>query len=195
MGIFKKIFGADPPPPPESVPVSTRFEETETTEDQRSRNAPKRELVHVVLRETMRKHGIPSDWIEVRVLSVSSRSKVPGLHVQIIVRQGEERLLAYVHAFQDSFRKELEQFEPRFREWLLSLTWEFQTPSTGVAMPGPSAWGDLGPASGPGDQAEAPAAPDTVPAEEDEEVMRDVQALFAIRDAAFKDDDTTPGSR
>jgi hypothetical protein len=189
MSLIKKLFGRTAAPP-DAVPESNSFRESETTTEQGSaRNAPRRELVQVVLRDIMRRHGIPSAWIDCRILSVVSRSSATGMHVQLVVREAEDRLLVFVPAFQTSFMDEIERFEPKAHEWLLSLSWQFPglrgvTP----AMPDPTAW----------------AGPAAAPAEDEDDVMKDVQALFAIRDAAMrapeeKDagdfEETRPGTR
>jgi hypothetical protein len=126
MGLIKKIFGADKGPSD-----STQFRESKSAPLGQSvgrtvsENAPRRDLVQVVLRETMRKHGIPSEWIDCRTLSVLTRQHQQGMHVQFIVRKGDEQLLEYVHAFQASFWREIERFEPRAGDWLFSLAWQF----------------------------------------------------------------------
>src|SRR5688572_6361805 len=128
MGWLHKIFGEGKDGEGASRLPTSQFHESETTADQdaASRNAPRRELVQVLLRDTMRKHGIPSDWIECRILSTVSRSGRLGMHVTFVVRQAHDRLLGYVFAFQDSFQSELARFEPRSKDWMLSLSWEFQ---------------------------------------------------------------------
>lgn len=175
MGLLKKIFGGDKPAPA-SAPPSSQFHESETTTEQGSKNAPRRELVQVVLRDTMRRHGIPSDWIDCRILSVVSRSAMTGMHVHLIVRHGHERLLAYVPAFQSSFMSAIEKFEPRVDDWLFSLSWQFVGLSEGdhPQMPDPRSW-------------TAASAPAAARGSEDDEVMQDLKALFAIRDAAMRE--------
>jgi len=178
MGLLRKFFGdKDKDNPTAGGPASSQFHESEaTTEQQGSRNAPRRELVQVVLRDTMRLHGIPSDWIECRILSVVSRSRLAGMHVTFIVRQGEDRLLTYVHAFQESFLRELQKFEPRARDWLFSVSWQFDGGADRPSqMPDPAVWGG----------AQADAMPNGA-AEGDSEVEEDLKALYAIRDAALR---------
>ncbi|MDB5897061.1 MAG: hypothetical protein JWP41_663 [Ramlibacter sp.] len=175
---------------------SMQFHESEPGDDdsQPSRNAPRRELVQVVLRDTMRKHGIPSDWIECRILSTVSRTGRQGLHVNFVVRQAHEQLLAYVFAFQDSFEREISRYDARCRDWLVSLGWEFQ----GVKMDAvsdPKGWVASAPAPLTADLpspdlpafdvTEDPAGEE--PPKTDEDIQRDLQALFAIRDAAMAD--------
>jgi len=188
MGLIDRIFGN--PRDAQGSSASTQFQESEpdSTDSQPSRNAPRRELVQVILRDTMRKHGIPSDWIDVRILSTVSRSGRKGLHVNFVVRKAHDRLLGYVFAFQDSFERELSRYEPRARrEWLLSLGWEFEGFDP-AEMPDPHTWAQSGPAPLHAEMAARGRGrrEDQGP-KSDDDVERDLQALFAIRDAALAD--------
>lgn len=202
MSLIGRIFGGGKEREG-GASASTQFQESEPESSDQpggSRNAPRRELVQVILRDTMRKHGIPSDWIECRMLSTVSRTGRHGLHVNFVVKQAHDRLLAYVFAFQDSFERELARFEPRARDWLLSLGWEFQG-FNAAEMPDPRTWAmsapsPLMPASGPvRGQGREPDFPATVdpktledePPKSEDDVQRDLRALFAIRDAAMAD--------
>ncbi|MBI5277065.1 MAG: hypothetical protein HY854_11445 [Burkholderiales bacterium] len=126
MGLLKKLFGGGKEMPPGAGEDTEQGDESEATTEMSSRNAPRREVVQVVLRETMRRHGIPSDWIECRILSVASASRGPGMHVLLAVRDGQDRLVTYIHAFQDSFMQELLKFEPKAIDWVFSLSWQFE---------------------------------------------------------------------
>lgn len=192
MGLIDRFFkGKDKD---QGGPASSHFYESEPSSgDDPSRNAPRRELVQVILRDTMRKHGIPSDWIECRVLSTVSRSGRPGLHVNFVVKSAHHQMLGYVFAFQASFERELSRFEPRARDWLMSLAWEFQNFKV-EKLPDPKTFAFSGPAP-LAELKEANAARSFEPthdphAEEEErkneeDVERDLKALFAIRDAAL----------
>jgi hypothetical protein len=148
----------------------------------------------VVLRDTMRKHGIPSDWIECRVLSTISRTGRPGLHVNFVVRQAHEQLLAYVFAFQDSFGRELSRFDPRCHDWLMSLGWEFHDVKLD-AMSDPKGWlasmpvplAAEPPPKLPEVAFEPTADPNELASTTDDDLQGDLNALFAIRDAAMAD--------
>lgn len=212
MGLIGKLFGSGKDGAASvSPPASAQFHESEPEPARGpSKGARRRELVQVVLRETMREHGIPSDWIESRVLSVVGSASSSGAHITFIVRRGEDRLLTYVHAFEKGFARKLRQFEPRAMDWVLSLSWQFSgdEPAGEAEMPQSQTWapdaaqelvrpvpaaapqrepkgeGRASPASA---TREAPAASHS-PAPEDEELQEDLQALFAIRDAALKSD-------
>ena len=192
MGLLDRFFG-NGKEGEAGAAASTQFHESEPadSQDSRSRNAPRRELVQVVLRDTMRKHGIPSDWVDCRILSSVSRSGRTGLHVNFVVRKEHEKLLAYVFAFQVSFERELARYEPRARDWLMSLGWEFDGFNPNE-MPDPRAWAQSGPAPlvNADWKAPTPSGFSELQAEDtksDEDVQRDLQALFAIRDAALAD--------
>ena len=201
MGLINRIFGGGAAPGKEKsgppTQASTQFYEDEGADSEEGqgggRNAPRRELVQVILRDTMRKHGIPSDWIECRMLSAVTRTGRRGLHVNFVVRQAHDRLLPYVFPFQDSFERELTRFEPRCRDWLLSLGWEF----AGVKaedMPDPKSWNPAaarptGPLVAKEAERKEPAAQES---RVDEEMEQDLQALFAIRDAALADNARKP---
>jgi hypothetical protein len=195
MGLIGRIFGGKEKDGEHGGSASTQFHESDPGSDdsQPSRNAPRRELVQVVLRDTMRKHGIPSDWIECRVLSTISRGGRPGLHVNFVVRQAHEQLLAYVFAFQDSFGRELSRFDPRCNDWLMSLGWEFHDVKID-AMSDPKGWVASGPAplaaelpKAPEMSFEATVDPSAAPSGNDDDLQGDLKALFAIRDAAMAD--------
>lgn len=205
MQLIKKMFGKGPSPGPGSE--SAQFHESEPTAGSVSHNAPRRELVQVVLRDSMRRHGIPSAWIDCRILSAVKRNQRNGMHVQLVVRDGIDRLLTYVPAFQTSFMEEIARFDPRVSDWLFSVSWEFLNLNAKVAsvMPDPALWAattaaaPLLPATPVAVQpiAATPAptpAPTRAPratsgstadSDRDEEVQEDLKALYAIRDAAL----------
>ncbi|WP_053076725.1 hypothetical protein [Caenimonas sp. SL110] len=125
MGFIKKIFRAGGSEAKATVDPQD-FQDTDSSAAQtKEREAPRRELIHSVLRETIQRHGIPSDWIGCRVLSVVTKERKAGAHVQFIVRKGDEQLLGYVHQFQESFWRDLERVDPRARDWLFSVSWQF----------------------------------------------------------------------
>jgi hypothetical protein len=199
MGLLNKIFRNDGKNgPPSELPSGTRFQDSSSggeEETEAQRTAVRRELVQVTLRETMRRHAIPSDWLEVRILPVVTRSNKSGMHVQLVVKQGQGSLLTYIPAFQSAFMGEIEKFEPRAWDWLLSISWQFAGISarSGGELPAAPDWKVGAAAAG------IAGVPDTGPidlpgpeAETDEDVAEDLKALFAIRDAALRDDEPAP---
>ena len=191
MGLLNKIFkGPDRSGPESEAPTGTRFEESDDRDDDSiQREASRRELIKLVLRESMRRHAVPSDWIECRMLPVVNSRRRSGVHVQLVVKQGQARLLTYIPAFQSSLMAEVEKYDPRAWDWLLSISWQFAgiTSSTGGVMPGANDWAARPPGSAAVSTAPAPVDAAAEPEEEDDpEVAEDLRALFAIRDAVLK---------
>lgn len=181
MGLMKKIFGGASTGTASVPAAASQFHDSTTVDRAKAGNAPRRELVQVILRDTMRKHGIPSDWIDCRILAVVTRQHKAGMHVQFLVRKGDEQLLDYVHAFQESFWDEILKFEPQAHEWLFSVAWQFYGKAVrGFApMPDPGSWSD--------EPEPPPKFGDTQPHHDDaEDLASDLQALYAIRDAALE---------
>ncbi|MEJ7931267.1 hypothetical protein WG922_14930 [Ramlibacter sp. AN1015] len=194
MSLLKRLFGDKTP-----AQGASRFQDSETSAHApSSRSVPRREVVHVVLRETMRQHGIPNDWIECRTLNLVQANTPSGTYVTLVVKRGQDRLLPYVPAFQASFREALARFDPRAAEWLRAVAWEFDEagaavppmPPVGASIAQAAPADGIGTAVGVAPLAAAAAAaqpgerPITGEPEEDD-VQADLRALFAIRDAAL----------
>jgi len=188
MGLLNRIFRPDAKPADSALPSATRFQDTDSgSEDDQAeaRLTVRRELVQVTLRETMRRHAVPSDWLDLRMLPVVNRKGKQGMHVQLVVKQGQGSLLSYIPSFQSSFMAEIEKFEPRAWDWLLSISWQFTAITATDAGEEPrsvTAPSALAPAVKP-----SPAA-----APVDDDVAQDLQALFAIRDAALQQSQDPP---
>ena len=175
MSLIKRLFGGAKQPDltaplqsdatplqPEGRPPDTKFVEVD------SQATTRRELVRVMTRDTLRFSGIPEGWIESQVLLELSRGGQTFVHLRLVVKHWDERLLKYAVAFQRRLLGEVERFEPTAREWLLSITWQY--PLEGecpyLEMPEPATWVNL----------------ETVDIEVDE-VGEDLARLFAVRDA------------
>jgi hypothetical protein len=208
MGLLGKIFTGKAAPAPQAAPPASDYAESAIDDEEREKLHQRRDVVQRVLLDTMQKHGIPSDWIDCRIVVGESPGRPKGMHVQLIVRQGQDRLLTYIFAFQESFRSEFARAEPR-SEWLHSLAWEFAGAGTGVrapAMPPASAWVAGAAAGGavvtaPAPMSEYAAGEERLAQEQPfgghrpgsaadiqamDDLEADLQALYAIRDAALK---------
>ncbi|MFI5444934.1 hypothetical protein [Polaromonas sp. UC242_47] len=179
--------------------------DSQHTIEEHSDNGTRRQLVQMLLRDGLRQHGIPPGWVEYRMLLVNSRSRGPGMYLNLIMRHWDQRLLTYAHAFQEQLKSAITQFEPNAANWLHGISWELDVGSTCPApyhdMPAPSVWQQ---AAAPAVAAPVPApAPVVAPAavaavapvaavaaaavsagsDTDAEVLQDLQRMFAIRDA------------
>jgi len=187
MSLMKKLFGSDGDNKPSRT--STQFAESQSQtslEKTKSRNAPRRDLVKLVLRECMRKHGIPTDWMDCRSLSVLTKTHKSGMHVQFLVRKGDHQILQWVHAFQESFWQQILRTDPTAHEWLFSVGWEFYGKSVQGfdVMPDPTSWKSEGPDTVADENTMPPPqeAGDTLPpdqADEHDALEHDLNALHA----------------
>jgi hypothetical protein len=124
------------------APVSSR--DNPLTIEDGSDNATRRQLVQVLLRDALRKYGIPLRWIDCQVMLVSSRSRGPGMYVRLVVRQWDDRLLNYAHAFQTALMVEITRFEPQASQWLHGISWQLEVGDTCpyLTMPEKAFWSD-----------------------------------------------------
>lgn len=176
MGLMQKILGRDKP-----KDSGSHFQESRSTsavDSAKSRSGPHRELVQMTLRETMRSHGIPTDWIDCRTLSVLTRQHKPGMHVQFLVRKADQQILPWVHEFQESFWEQILRTDPQAHDWLFSVGWEFYGKAQqGIdRMPGAGSWSQE-----PDTQAlDESTGGDTMPTRDEDDVAADLQRLQAV---------------
>jgi hypothetical protein len=148
-------------------PGHTDFEAESRFVEQGSRNDTRRELIRVVLRDTLRRHGIPADWLRGEMLTVASRERQTVMHLRLVLLHWDARLLNFSLAFERSFMKELSQFEGEASEWLHSISWQIGADSgcPHLEMPQPQSWTTESPQEDP-----------------EADLREDLEKLFAIRD-------------
>jgi hypothetical protein len=163
-----------------------------------SENAMRRQLVQVLLRDLLRNSGIPAEWIDSRMLLVSSRSRGHGMYVRLVVKHWDSRFMDYAYAFEQNLLADIERFEPNSAKWLHGISWQFdladRCPFT--SLPPKAYWSEpdsLSPAAEAA-MAAVPAAPSDgavigasaeaaqTPVVQENDPASDLQRLFAIRD-------------
>ena len=127
-------------PPIHSQPASSQLDNPLTIEDG-SDNSLRRQLVQVLLRDVLRRHGIAMNLIDCQMLVVSSRSRGPGMFVRLVVRQWDEGILRYAFAFQNALLAELLRFDSKAESWLHGISWQLDLVDCPFAqMPEKSFW-------------------------------------------------------
>jgi hypothetical protein len=171
-----------------------------------SQNATRRELLRVVLRETLQRHGIPSQWIAAECLTTTSRNGERGIHWRLQVKHWDPRILTYGVAIQNALIKRVMGFDPVASAWLSGISWQFalDDESGCPPLPHPGSWTSEphethdapkpAPAASQGDATiiEGPvriAAPVQQPAAgtDGDAARADLDKLLAIRDADFRE--------
>jgi hypothetical protein len=157
----------------------------------------RRQLVQVLLRDLLRKHGIAPQWIELQMLVVSRSRRGTGLYVRLMVSHWDERLMDYASALQNALFVDNARFEPNASEWLHGISWEFEMTDSCpyTTLPDKAFWAETAiPAKSvisviaavPPKPAVIPAAfAPTTPADphpEEIEALEDLPRLFQVRD-------------
>lgn len=104
--------------------------------------ATHRELVRVVLRDTLRMNGIPPEWVGCEILTRSRNADHVVLQIQLLIHQWHDGLLRYAPLIQLQLLQALQRFDPASDHSRHTVVWKFspacQCPHT--AMPEPSYW-------------------------------------------------------
>lgn len=167
---FHSLFGlkSHPKPPPAKARAKTIAAEGPPTIEDGSANALRRQLVQVLLRDVMRRHGIPAGWLDCQMLVVSSRSRGEGMYVRLVMKHWDPRLLNYAVAFQKALMVDIMRFEPHAADWLYGISWQLEVGDSCpyMELPDRSAWEE--PSQKPDPQIE---------------LKTDLERIFAIRDS------------
>lgn len=132
-------FGQPKHPEPESpvtVPPAVRvYSDPHNT-------AKRRELVRVVLRDTLRKHGIPADWIGFEITPLGNSADGSAHLIHLIVLKWHEHLMDFAPALQEQLWQGLGRFAPDSERSQFALAWTF-SPDCACpfdTMPEPAFW-------------------------------------------------------
>ncbi|TFZ00276.1 hypothetical protein [Ramlibacter humi] len=135
MGLVARLFGRSPskgagaakPPRPQGLGV------TET----------RGQLVRMAHRDTIRRHGIPEQWLGIEALSSKDARGSLGVHARLVVRNAEARLMPHLPHLLDLIRLTLARLDHSSPQWLLATSVRFDLPAGHRHQPMPpvSSWG------------------------------------------------------
>ncbi|HET8747371.1 MAG TPA: hypothetical protein VFM98_17360 [Ramlibacter sp.] len=198
MGLFDMLLGRKPAkaarPRQAATGPSTQFDSKHTQAGSNSQSVRK-DLLRMVLRETLTRNGIPPTWISADMLRTSSPARrETGLHVRFLVRHWDPRLMQHAVAFEHEFSERLGLLDPLASNWLMGVSWQFSLADKSAcpALPHPSTWTAPPPPSSPapltaagepssyGDVITGPTALEQPRPLDD--VRADLERLLALRD-------------
>jgi hypothetical protein len=136
----------------------------------------RRDVLRVVLRDTLQHHGIPPEWIAAELLTSTLVNGEQGLHWRLHVKHWDPRLLTHGVALQNSLIQRLVSLDPMAGEWLTGISWQFalEDESHCPAMPPPQTWTGARPAPRP-----------HTPARDVETARNDLNRWLLKRDSEF----------
>lgn len=200
MSLFERLFGLQRKA--SAAPASRPHSQLNSVMSQQgpsSATQTRRELLRVVLRDTLNRHGIPTAWIAAEVLTSTSRTGEKGIHWRLVIKHWDPRLMLHGVAIQHALIKRVTTFDPLASSWLTGISWQFQLADESLcpALPPPPVWTAEPHAPPPqhhplppqptGDVIEGPVHIEghARPANEADHARADLEALMAVRDADF----------
>lgn len=144
FNFFKKLFsstGMNQSPAGNSSLPNSRIQHQSILHDG-SETATRGQLVQIMMRDLVRKSGIPPGWVQCQLQVVTSRTRGEGIFVRLVVKQWDERLMKYAFAFQKALLTEIVQFEPQAASWLQGIAWQLEVAGTCplTELPGSQYW-------------------------------------------------------
>ena len=145
MSFLKRIFTSSSPAGnpasqagPHSVPASTLTSKSPMSQE----NSSRRELLRLVLRDTLNRTGIPTSWLGADLLAATSRGREPGIHVRLLLKHWDPRLMLHGIAFENAYRKRVITLDPLAERWLLGISWQYALDDDSACppMPHPGIW-------------------------------------------------------
>lgn len=145
MSFLKRIFASSRPDSnaavqaaAHSVPPSTLNTKSPMSQE----NSSRRELLRLALRDTLNRAGIPGSWIGADLLAATSRGREPGIHVRLLVKHWDPRVMLHGVAFENAYKKRVLTLDPLSQRWLLGISWQFSLDNESACppMPHPGIW-------------------------------------------------------
>jgi hypothetical protein len=207
MSFFKQIFGMPGSKGPNTASKTHSMLSPATSPPSRtaaSDSLTRRELLRVVLRNTLNRHGIPAHWIGAEMLLATSRGREPGIHWRLVIKHWDPRILTHMVALQNALIVRVLAFDPLAAGWLMGISWQFSLPDESQCppMPHPGWWTaeqrhgepdsvDSEIDGGSGDVIAGPVrigagAGPVSQDDPDADVKSDLERLFAVRDAEIE---------
>jgi hypothetical protein len=99
--------------------------------------ANRRELLRAVLRDTLQRHGIPTEWIGAELLASTLSNGEHGLHWRLHLKHWEPKLLPYAVALEEALHEHLVAADPSADRWLTGISWQFAVKDRSLCAPLP----------------------------------------------------------
>jgi hypothetical protein len=89
----------------------------------------RRELVQMAHRDTLRRHGVPEDWLGMEVLSSSGVGRAPSVHARLLVKRWHPELMVYLPQLTKVIQNRLLKYDRTSASWLSGLSLRYDFPA------------------------------------------------------------------
>jgi hypothetical protein len=112
---------------PQSLPSNFQSSHFQPSQNNaRPRSDLQRELIPVVLKDTLRRNGIPFDWLTCEVITIAKGPDTEEqLHIQLMLMQWRELFMRYAPALEHQLLRGLDRFEPSVDHSKYIISWRF----------------------------------------------------------------------
>lgn len=118
MGLLASLFGKKQKEPAEDRGM-TRLQIA-------TREQTRRELITMALRDALKRHGLAHDCVAARGLTATTADGQRGMHIQLVWKEGQPALAAYVVAIELAVKAGLRRLDPLSSSWLSGFSWRFE---------------------------------------------------------------------
>ncbi|HEY0824974.1 MAG TPA: hypothetical protein VGD76_14395 [Ramlibacter sp.] len=128
-----KIFARPAEKPPTRAETSGRTGSPSTV----GGTASRKQLLAVVLRETLIRNGVPASWLGIEFFRTMDRegARTGGIHVRLLVQDAHSAVAARMVELERDFRRRVALIDYRAHEWLQGVSWQFELPDDDGAQP------------------------------------------------------------
>ena len=106
-----------------------------------SPNGIRKDIIRVILKQTLTHNGIPTAWLAAQALVTKSREHSTGLHIRFSILHWDVRLMQHAFDFQEDFNDRLLALDPEAEAWMFGYSWQFKVPGISPGgMPHPGSW-------------------------------------------------------
>ena len=106
-----------------------------------SPNGVRKDIIRVILKQTLTHNGIPIAWLAAQPLVTKSRERSTGLHIRFSILHWDVRLMQHAFDFQENFNDRLLALDPEAENWVFGYSWQFKVPGMSPGgMPHPGSW-------------------------------------------------------
>lgn len=109
---------------------------------QRSRSQARGDLLFRAIRQVVTEHEIPPNWIGAETIPARAPSDKGGIHLRLVLRTADSRLLSSLVALERAIEVRLAQLDSQASNWMKGVSWRLDVPFDSAAgdLPGPDFW-------------------------------------------------------